>query len=101
MTQLRWLVAGLSLRSPEFVPESVHVVSVVDKVALGKVYLQVIQFSPVNIIPPWLSILIYNLGDEQLAHCKPSSGRQSHPTDMINSSRNNYYYYNIAISHHL
>jgi hypothetical protein len=22
-------------------------------------------FSPVNIIPPWLSMLMYNLGDEQ------------------------------------
>jgi hypothetical protein len=26
---------------------------VVDKVALGQVFLRVLQFSPVNIIPPW------------------------------------------------
>jgi hypothetical protein len=26
---------------------------VVDKVALGQVFLQVLQFSPVSIIPPW------------------------------------------------
>jgi len=35
---------------------------VVDKVALGQVFLQVLRFSPVSIIPPWLSILIYHLG---------------------------------------
>jgi hypothetical protein len=35
------------------------------KVALGQVFLQVLQFSPISIIPPWLSILIYHLGDEQ------------------------------------
>jgi hypothetical protein len=32
---------------------------VVDKVALGQVFLQVLQFSPVNIIPPWLSITLW------------------------------------------
>jgi hypothetical protein len=26
---------------------------VVDKVALGQVFLRVLRFSPVNIIPPW------------------------------------------------
>jgi hypothetical protein len=26
------------------------------------------EFSPVNIILPWLSMLIYHLGDEQQAH---------------------------------
>jgi hypothetical protein len=44
---------------------SVHVGFVVDKVALGQASLRVLRFSPVNIIPPWLSILIYQLGDEQ------------------------------------
>jgi hypothetical protein len=44
---------------------SVHVGFVVDKVALGQVFLQVILFSPVNIIPLWLSTLIYHLLDEQ------------------------------------
>jgi hypothetical protein len=39
----------------------------VDKVALGQDFLRVLQFSPVNIIPPWLSILIYHMGDEQQA----------------------------------
>jgi hypothetical protein len=31
---------------------------VVDIVALGQVFLRILKFSPVNIIPPWLSILI-------------------------------------------
>jgi hypothetical protein len=29
-----------------------------DKVALGQVFLQVLRFFPLSIIPPWLSILI-------------------------------------------
>jgi len=62
---LRRLVAGLSPRRPGFAPGSVHVGFVVDKVALGQVFLRVLRFSPVSIIPPWFSILIYHLGDEQ------------------------------------
>jgi hypothetical protein len=29
---------------------------VMDKLALGQVFLRVIRFSPVNIIPPWLHV---------------------------------------------
>jgi hypothetical protein len=43
---------------------SVRVGFVVDKVALGQVFLRLLRFSPVNIIPPWLSMFIYHLGDE-------------------------------------
>jgi hypothetical protein len=43
---------------------SVHVSFVEDRVALGQVFLRVILFYPVSIILPWLSILIYDLGDE-------------------------------------
>jgi hypothetical protein len=39
-------------------PGSIHVGLVVDKVALGQVFLRVLRFSPVNIIPPSLSKLI-------------------------------------------
>jgi hypothetical protein len=35
-------------------PGSVHVGFVVDKVALGQVFLRVLRFSPVNFIPPVL-----------------------------------------------
>jgi hypothetical protein len=51
---LRRLVAGLSPRRPGFDPLSVHVVFVVDKVALGQAFLRVLRFSPVNFIPPVL-----------------------------------------------
>jgi hypothetical protein len=65
MLWLKWLVASLSLRRPRFAPMSVHVEFVVKKVALWQVHLRVLQFSPVNIIPPWLSIFMYHLVDEQ------------------------------------
>jgi hypothetical protein len=35
-----------------------------DKVALKEVLLRGLRFSPVSIIPPWLTILVYYLGDE-------------------------------------
>jgi hypothetical protein len=37
---------------------------VVDKVAQRQVFLQVLQFSPVSVIPLWLYILIYHLWDD-------------------------------------
>jgi hypothetical protein len=51
---LRRLVAGLSPRRTGFDPGSVHVGFVVDKVALGQVFLRVLRFSLVNFIPPVL-----------------------------------------------
>jgi hypothetical protein len=41
---LRKLVAGLSPRKPGFAPGSVHVGLVVDKVALGQLFLRVLRF---------------------------------------------------------
>jgi hypothetical protein len=58
------LLADLSRRKPRFAPGSVHVGFVVDKVALGQVYLGVLRFAPVNIIPPWFLMIICHLGDE-------------------------------------
>jgi hypothetical protein len=43
----------------------VRVAFVVDKVALGQSFLQVVRFSPVSIIPPWLSIVIIWRGEQQ------------------------------------
>jgi hypothetical protein len=40
----------------------IHVGFVVIKVALGQVSL---RYYPLNIIPPWLSMLMYHVGDEQ------------------------------------
>jgi hypothetical protein len=63
----RLIVAGLSPQRPGFVPGSVYVEFLVDKMALGQVFLEFFVLLLVNIIPPWLSILIYHLGDEQQA----------------------------------
>jgi hypothetical protein len=46
---------------------------VVDKVALGQVSLLVLRVYPVDVIPPYLSILIYHLRDEN----RPVDGRSS------------------------
>jgi hypothetical protein len=51
---LRQLAAGLPPRRPGFDPGSVRVGFVVDKVALGQVFLRALRFSPVNFIPPVL-----------------------------------------------
>jgi hypothetical protein len=41
---------------------SVHVGFVADKIVLGQVLLLTFRFSPVGIIPLWISTLIYQLG---------------------------------------
>jgi hypothetical protein len=46
-------------------PGLIRVGFVVDKVALGHVFLRVLRFSPVSMIPPSFPTLIYHLGDEQ------------------------------------
>jgi hypothetical protein len=46
-------------------PCQFHVGFEVEKEALGQVILQVSHISPLNNIPPQLSILRYHLGDEQ------------------------------------
>ena len=49
---LRRLDAGLLPRRPVFDPLSVHVILVVDTVAVEQVFLQVYRFLPVSIVPP-------------------------------------------------
>jgi hypothetical protein len=44
--------------------QTVHVGFVVDKVALGQVLLRFLRYSPVSIISPSFSMLIYHLGNE-------------------------------------
>jgi hypothetical protein len=66
---LRRLVAGLSPRRSGFAPVSVHVGFVVDKVALGQVFLRVLRVSSVSIITPSLSNS-YHLGNEQYVRCR-------------------------------
>jgi hypothetical protein len=60
---LRPLVTELSPQRTRFIPGSVYVGFVVNKVALGQVFLRVLLFFPVNIIPLRLSIFIYHLGE--------------------------------------
>jgi hypothetical protein len=61
-------------------PGSVHVGSVVDKVALGQGILRVLQFSLVNIIIPWLSIQIsLGVNNRPIGGC---SSEESYPIDM-------------------
>jgi hypothetical protein len=59
----------------------------VDEVALGQDFLGVLRFSPVIIIPPWLSMLIYHQGNK---HNRPAGDRGSetwsHPIDMNNKN---------------
>jgi hypothetical protein len=61
---LRRLDAGLSPRKPGFAPGPVHMRFVLDRVTLGQLFSD-FCFPSVSIIPPWLSILIYHLRDEQ------------------------------------
>ena len=53
---LRQLVAGLSLWTLIFSPMSVHMGFMVDKVALGQIFLNIAWFFPVIIILPLLHI---------------------------------------------
>jgi hypothetical protein len=53
---LRRLVAGFLPRRPGFAPRAAYVGFMMDKVALGQVFIGVLQFSPVGIIPPLLQI---------------------------------------------
>jgi hypothetical protein len=62
---LWWLVAALSPRKLGFAPRTVQMGFVVDKVELGQVSHRVLLLYPVSIIPPWLSVLVRNLADEQ------------------------------------
>jgi hypothetical protein len=39
---------------------------VVKKVALGQVFLRIVWINAVSVIPLWLSMLVYYVGDEQL-----------------------------------
>jgi hypothetical protein len=63
---------GLSQRRPGFEPESVHLRFMEEKVALVQVFLGVLRFSTVSIIPQWLSILVRHMEDE-----RPICGRSS------------------------
>jgi hypothetical protein len=81
---LRRLVAGLSPRRPGLAPRSFHVGLVVDKVVTGIDFSPNSSVSPVNIIPPWLSTLVYHLGINNRPVSGRSSETQSRTIDMNN-----------------
>jgi hypothetical protein len=85
----RRLVNGLSPRRPRLAPGSVHVRFVVDKVALGQVFLRVLRFSPANIIPPSLSkLVLVSSGGRTICPVVAAVQRhKSHPIE-INQSIN-------------
>jgi hypothetical protein len=62
---LRRLVPSLSPPNPGVTPRSIHVGFLVDKVALGQVFLRLLLFSPVNISFHRRSPNSYHVGDEQ------------------------------------
>jgi hypothetical protein len=80
MQRLRWLVAGLLPWWPGFTPGPVHVEFVLDKVALGQVYLQVLQFT-INIISTWVHTLVSS-GGLTIGPQEATVQTQSHPIDM-------------------
>jgi hypothetical protein len=51
LARLKQLLASLSSERPGFNPRSVHVEFAVDEVEIGKVFLQVLQFSSASAIP--------------------------------------------------
>jgi hypothetical protein len=90
---LRSLVGGLSPRRPGFAPGSFHVGFVVNRAALGEVFLRVLRFSPVNISFHRRSSNSYYLGNVYYAKVSrhprlgtrptPSSGEKSSPESVV------------------
>jgi hypothetical protein len=79
VTWLMRLVAGLSQRRLE----RVQVGFVLDKVALGQIFLRVLRFSPVSIISPRLQTdigIIWGMNDRPVGG--GSSETQLHPVNM-------------------
>jgi hypothetical protein len=56
-------VVNHQLQRPGFMPGSALVRFQADKVALGRVLYEFFGFLA-NVVPPWLCILMYHLGDE-------------------------------------
>jgi hypothetical protein len=82
------LFSGLSPWWPRFAPCSAHMGFVMDTVAPRQVFLRILPFSLVGIIPPWLSILICHLGESSRPAGGRSSETSSRPIDMSNNNNN-------------
>jgi hypothetical protein len=84
MKWFRQLMVGLSLQRPRFMPGSIHVGSVLDKVAPGQVFVSVLWFAPAN-IPPWIHTHISPGGINNMPAGGGSSQTFSHPIEMNNN----------------
>jgi hypothetical protein len=83
----RWLVTGLSPRRSGFAPGSRHVVSEVNIVTVGQVFLRVLQFYPTSIIPSYLHThILYYLRDKQQVVGGRSLENESHSIDISNNT---------------
>jgi hypothetical protein len=77
---LRSLVASRLPRRPGFAPGSIHVGFLVDKVALGQVFLLVLRFSPVSISFQCCCPNSYHLGNAYYANIKAGIHAWVRPT---------------------
>jgi hypothetical protein len=107
MPWLQRLVAGLPPWRPEFAPGSVHVGFVVDKAAVGQVFLRVLRFSHANIIPPLLHTHLsppHEVCDssDQAAHChhlRPKLGASYLTRHLVGTEeRSVYFLFNLRCS---
>jgi hypothetical protein len=71
------VISGLSPRAAEFDTRIVNVVFVVDRVALGQVFLPVLRFFPVTIISPFLHTHLYL----HVAVIRRTNGRSWEPSN--------------------
>jgi len=60
MPQLVWFGTSFSLWRPSLNPTLVYLRFVVDEIAMGQIFLIVLQVSPVSIIPPLVHIHIHS-----------------------------------------
>lgn len=82
---LRQLEDGLSQQMPKFNSELVHLISVVDKVAMRQGFLQVLRSSPVS-LPPAVHthpFITYDIQSYQVSVIKQHTASYSVPTDGI------------------
>jgi len=63
MSEVKWLVMGLSPRKTCFDPRSVHTGFVADKVALAQVYLRLLRLHTLRIIPSVLHTHLHHDND--------------------------------------
>jgi hypothetical protein len=74
---LRPLVASLFTQRPLFNPGPVHVTFLVDRVALGQIFLQILPFSPVGFFLP---VLIARLSLYMLLLCEGQTDKAWEPS---------------------